>query len=1026
MALRSWFSVRAIAWLPVVAFFLQASWSAPADAAFPKLADYAGGEAGLVVIVDPASAESATQLARQSRYLVALLDEDPESVGALNQALADAKVYPTAQAHRWWTTDRLPFRTNSVNVVILPEGRGDALLKEAERVIAPGYGFVLVEKNGSWQEHRKPRPEGMSTWYGFARDGGNSFYSPDTELQLVNSVQFFGSGNRLRDKNLPFAVDERVLVHDVNKIEGRDAFSGLMRWHSDYTYVNSANGILTDDHFWWLDAGKDGTGLLRGFDKLSGAEMEPIELGPFVKFRGQDNDSMTRRYRVVSDGKVIYATGGYKQLTAHDATTGKQLWKKDFEHFAECPAVSDGLLTVLLSSTNDSPRETAFSWNNNIGEAVVGLDPATGKELWRNTECKGRPIHNLAMDDEKVVVCSFLFNGGKAGGDKKEDAAWYEPLQFLQVIERDSGKTRFFRTDFTELTSSNSIQLIALSPGKVGIVKDNDLAQFDAKDGKVLEQYRGPGYHLAYPAVTPNHFYAGNAAVPLNDKSVLEMGGHDLVTPSYGHRNAPANGMLYTPSHLSTVSPEKTLGSALALIQRDEADYQRLALDDDRRMLVRGKADWSEPGVGDWPTLRGDFERSGWLNGKAPVPTQLAWEQQPTNQIDAKAANILEDGWEQDGFIPGPVSQPTVDGNNLLVVQATEHRLICFDSESGKEQWSRRFNGRIRTAPTLAGGIGYVGCDDGTVSAIDLKDGRVVWQFFLAPGVDMVLDHDQLTSLYPVPSAPVLLDGSLYVAAGRHTNLELGIVVWKLDPASGQPLGHVVLDAEWMGPDPRLPQPPSTNGKTNGPEGRARIQTNDVLQVRDKMLVIGSIAIDPQTMAAASFKDQSTVQHIEPARGGIHGGVRWIRPADQNQPNRLSGVEVRASNPYTSDGMILNRELGLFAMTYRKTDLVLLQLGFDNNDGRSLLNDNANELPMEKMDPPAAMAGRGDLIYLVSKDYEGELRLLVINRNDPGKAVADVAVERLDKEEAIIPDGIAITDDMVYLVTTAGRILAFK
>ena len=286
--------------LPVICF--QILCITPAAAESPTLSDRTGGEAGIVVIVDPTSTAQANDLAKKSTYLVALLDDNPEDLLAHNNALADAKVYPTAQAHRWWAPDRLPFRENSVNVVILPEKRA-ALLPEAQRVIAPGYGLVLVEKGGSWEEHRKPRPEGMSTWYGFAHDGGNSFYSPDTELKPVNSVQFFGGGERLRSRGHPFVADERIMVTDPGAIEARDAFSGLLRWRSDRTYVNSANGILTDKNFWWLDGGKGGTGLLRGNDRLSGAETEPIDLGPFVGFRGQDHDSMTRYYRVVSDGK---------------------------------------------------------------------------------------------------------------------------------------------------------------------------------------------------------------------------------------------------------------------------------------------------------------------------------------------------------------------------------------------------------------------------------------------------------------------------------------------------------------------------------------------------------------------------------------------------------------------------------------------------------------------------------------------------------------------------------------------------
>ena len=76
---------------------------------------------------------------------------------------------------------------------------------------------------------------------------------------------------------------------------------------------------------------------------------------------------------------------------------------------------------------------------------------------------------------------------------------------------------------------------------------------------------------------------------------MIDMSGHDLVSPPYNHRNAPANGMLYSPSRLDTVSSLRALGSALALTHRDQADFQSLPLDDKRRLLIQGKADWSEP-----------------------------------------------------------------------------------------------------------------------------------------------------------------------------------------------------------------------------------------------------------------------------------------------------------------------------------------------------------------------------------------------------------------------------------------------
>ena len=994
-------------------------------AELPDLNEYGGGEAGLVVIVDPASTKKAVDLAWQGCYLLALLHDDPAKASAHNQALAEAGVYPAAQAHRWWITDRLPFRANSVNVVILREGLGERLLAEAERVIAPGHGLVLVERDGTWQERRKPRPQGMATWHGFARDGGNSFFSPDTELNLVDSVQFFGGGNRLRRMH-PYAIDERVIVQSAGKIEGRDAFTGLLRWQNEARGISSNIGFLTDEHFCWMEGSRGGTARLRRVNRLSGAEAEPIDVGRFIDFRGQDHDSMTRYYRVVSDGRTIYATGGHRELAAYDAATGGQLWKTEFESFVECVAVDGGLLVAQLSSTNDSPRETAFNWNSNVAEAVVGIDAKTGKELWRNAEAKGRPSHNLAIDGEKVVACSFLFNPRGRLGASKEDAAWFLPRQYLHVIERGTGKTRFFRTDFDMLTVSNSIQVAALWPSRVGVLKDSDLTLFDAKDGTLLQQYRGPGYKLSYPAVSPKHFWTGNAAVPLSDPTVIHMAGHDIAHPGYNHRNAPANGMLYSPTDLHTVNSGKVLGSAMALIRRTEQDYQKLDSKDERRLLKRGNANWSVPDSGHWPTLRGNFERSGWLSGPAPVPVKLLWEQRPASRVKDEASKLLRGGWDVHGLRPGPVGHPVADDKRVLVAQPTEHRLICYDRATGQEQWSRRFGGRIHAAPTLAGEVGYLACDDGTVAAVNLQDGSVVWEFFGAPGADLIMDHDQVASLYPASSAaPLLHEGSLYVSAGRHTNLEMGIVVWRLNPATGKPQGHVVLDEAWVGPHPRAPQKPSTNGGTIGQEHRPRTTVADVMQVRDGKPVMVDTVIDRATMSATRHEFGTTHQYIEPARAGIGGGALWTRPRDQYEPYRLAGVSVQASNPFTAPGMILNRDLGAFAMTSGDLQITFLELGFDNIKDVKLIKERARPLPTTKMEVSRAMSARGDLIYLASRHHDGKLHLLVINRNEPGRAVADIAVEQHGREEEIIPDGIAITNDRVYLVTTGGRVLAF-
>ena len=100
-------------------------------------------------------------------------------------------------------------------------------------------------------------------------------------------------------------------------------------------------------------------------------------------------------------------------------------------------------------------------------------------------------------------------------------------------------------------------------------------------------------------------------------------------------------------------------------------------------------------------------------------------------------------------------------------------------------------------------------------------------------------------------------------------------------------------------------------------------------------------------------------------------------------------------------------------------------LGFNSDKDTDQINEKTVTLPTEKMKKPQAVAGRGDLIYMASSHSDKKLHLLVVNWNDPGKVVANLAVDAQTGKEEFIPDGIAITQDMVFLTTTERCTLAF-
>ena len=75
-----------------------------------------------------------------------------------------------------------------------------------------------------------------------------------------------------------------------------------------------------------------------------------------------------------------------------------------------------------------------------------------------------------------------------------------------------------------------------------------------------------------------------------------------------------------------------------------------------------------------------------------------------------------------------------------------------------------------------------------------MTDGSIIWSFYAAASEDLILSNDQVESVYYVPSAPVILNGRLWVSSGRHSYFDNGILVWALDPVTGEIEDKLALD----------------------------------------------------------------------------------------------------------------------------------------------------------------------------------------------------------------------------------------
>ncbi|MBI4499739.1 MAG: PQQ-like beta-propeller repeat protein [Gemmatimonadetes bacterium] len=71
---------------------------------------------------------------------------------------------------------------------------------------------------------------------------------------------------------------------------------------------------------------------------------------------------------------------------------------------------------------------------------------------------------------------------------------------------------------------------------------------------------------------------------------------------------------------------------------------------------------------------------------------------------------------------------PPAIGDSVVIVQATDARLLAFARSSGKRLWGLRVGGLGSTGPLLDGERVYTGTAAGQVAAVSLRTGRFLWK----------------------------------------------------------------------------------------------------------------------------------------------------------------------------------------------------------------------------------------------------------------------------------------------------------
>lgn len=90
------------------------------------------------------------------------------------------------------------------------------------------------------------------------------------------------------------------------------------------------------------------------------------------------------------------------------------------------------------------------------------------------------------------------------------------------------------------------------------------------------------------------------------------------------------------------------------------------------------------------------------------------------------AAPRATPAWTYDAGVP--LWPGATFAGGVVYVGAEDGRVIALDAGTGKERWVFRTGGKVRARATLAGGAAYVQSDDGFVYALDAATGALRWR----------------------------------------------------------------------------------------------------------------------------------------------------------------------------------------------------------------------------------------------------------------------------------------------------------
>lgn len=772
------------------------TFGAQEDIQMPGGGDFHGG---LMVIAGCEDAQQLLLPAKNANTLVHGLVRERPTLQAMRERVQLADGYGRASA-MLWESPYLPHADGMVNLLLVNDEQLASDPAEIDRVLAP-LGVAWIQGRDSLKKYRKPWPADVDQW-------SHSRY--DATGNAVSKDQLAGPPRYLQWEALP-RWNRGTKTSCLVTMQGRIFY------------------ILDDSHFaagpqtWSLVARDAGNGIQLWRHRLPswGGARGGKKVGP----------AQVHRRLVADEGRVFVTLGEFAPVSVLDAKNGEVLRTLTSTERAEEILLSAGVLVALVNPNTPAGRRRGKGRSMQL----VAVNPGNGRMLWTHPSKMIMPL-TMAADGKQVV-----YHDGRVirSLDLKTGVPrWTSPPTGQKIVHRDRSHpdspgaepstivlapqfapTLIIYGDVVAFAGGRQLNVMSAKDGKErwrsayaatnysvpvdlfgygGVLwgpdpgmnlwrplDDNiDFNAYDPMTGTVTKQVKGKyGFRFQHHRchqmkMVGGKVVAARAGIEFLDTENGKVEAHHWIRGSCFYGILPANGRIYVPPHNCACYVRAKLSGFMAL--NHGAPLRESRIDENRR-LVQGPAfgaaasrpSESDISPDDWPTYRHDAARSGGTKTRV-CPTLLL-------------------GWK--ASVGGRLTSPVVADNRVYLASTDAHTLHAFNAETGEPAWRSTFNGRIDSPPTVYRGLVLCGCRDGSVHALRAGDGALAWRFMAAPCERLIVSRGQLESVWPVSGSVLVVNDTVYFAAGKSSYLDGGIRFFGLDPMTGRKRLETVLSA---------------------------------------------------------------------------------------------------------------------------------------------------------------------------------------------------------------------------------------